>query len=78
MYGKALFTDLSQNDTDASGTARKNQLKLHATFTSSNISKGEHRFCWLFFLTTIKGLFEATMVLYDEVHASVYVNQKRK
>ena len=41
---EALFTYLSEHDTAACGTARKNRLKLPATFTTPNLPKGEHRF----------------------------------
>ena len=44
VCSEALFTYLSEHDTAACGTARKNQLKLLATFKTPNLPKGEHRF----------------------------------
>ena len=40
---EALFTYLSEHDTAACGTARKNQLELPATFTTPNLPQVEHR-----------------------------------
>lgn len=42
--GEPLFAYLYENDTAACGTARKNRLKLPATFKNPNLPKGEHRF----------------------------------
>jgi len=41
---EALFTYLSEHDAAACGTARKNRLKLPATFKTPNLLKGEHKF----------------------------------
>ena len=44
VCSEALFTYLSEHDTAACGIARKNRLKLPATFKTPNLPKGEHRF----------------------------------
>jgi len=38
---EAFFTYLSEHDSAACGTTRKNLLKLPATFTTPNLPKGE-------------------------------------